>query len=306
MRLQKIGFVTDINNTKGYEAIIGAISTPELLELCTPVVFGKQEVAAQIAKGIQSEYAITFNTVRNASEASDGRTNLVDGFETEADALKAAVQAALNNYIDILVVAPHYEAVQRLNLREFLINTIQADAADVLDWTVSGKTRVTQIGETAEAITTANKALRRDTKELKPRLAIVSNNLELLSNLQALREEGTMAFGITNAANAIEQNSLQPYDAVLFANQDALMKKYIETLDKETIMGYISGLPIVTVYTLEGHTERGNVKEAFFSAIDLLKSRIAYRRATRHPLEKQWIPRGKDDFKLDLTKEEAE
>ena len=48
------------------------------------------------------------------------------------------------------------------------------------------------------------------------------------------------------------------------------------------------------------------LRHAIYAALDILRQRIRYRHATHHPLAKQWIPRGRDDYKLDLTKEEDE
>ena len=46
------------------------------------------------------------------------------------------------------------------------------------------------------------------------------------------------------------------------------------------------------------------LRQAIYAALDILRQRIRYRQATSHPLEKQWVPRGRDDYKLDLTKDD--
>ena len=68
-------------NGIGYELIFKTFSSPEMLELCTPIIYGSPMVAAYHRKalGIQANFSI----VNNTDEIKDGRLNLLTCFEDE-------------------------------------------------------------------------------------------------------------------------------------------------------------------------------------------------------------------------------
>ena len=48
-------------------------------------------------------------------------------------------------------------------------------------------------------------------------------------------------------------------------------------------------------------------RQAVYTSIDVYRNREAYRQATAHPLRKEFVDKnGKDNVRLDLTKEEPE
>ena len=68
-------------NGIGYELIFKTFSAPEMLELCTPIIYGSPKVAAyhRNALGIEASY----NVIAHAGEAKDGRVNLLTTFDEE-------------------------------------------------------------------------------------------------------------------------------------------------------------------------------------------------------------------------------
>lgn len=311
------------NNNKGYETLIKVLAEHEFLDLCTPVIFGSQQMAIQTAKAVQTEQQINFNLIRNVSDAFDGRVNMLDNLEQETDSLAAATDAYMNNCVDVIVVIADQLSndAEKRNISNQIIQAIQADRNDVYDWVISEKTRTLilqpfaindQIDETSASeafindLTIINKSLRKDFTLIKPLIAVVSDTEQLHKDIAVLREQGVMAFGPFKADKFVSDGNYASYDAVLFLGQDAACQSIIDSMNSEKTYGYISGLPMVVTYTANKNLEPQNIKQAIYSAIDTYKARIQYRRATSNPLEKQWIPRGRDDFKLDLTKEESD
>lgn len=309
MRLIKAGIVAGVSNTAGYETIVKVLGEPELLEICTPVVFGSQNSAIQTTKTVQTEQSVTFNFIKTANDAADGRINLVDGFESEEDSLSAAITAYMNNCIDVIVIAP-----SSLNIGEFVAKAIEAENNEVFNWKVNGNVRLlscdlsaTTPEEQSAVIQRINNSLRRDYTLIKPRTAIVSKQEDMRKLAVSLRAIGVFTFGPFDAEKFVSEDLFSHYDACIFDNEAKASSRMFEKLDPEKTIGYVSGLPMVLTYILENNEASVQcMKEAIYSAIDIHRARIAYRRATHSPLEKQWIPRGRDDFKLDLTKEETE
>ena len=109
----------DINGI-GYEVILKTFSDPEMMELCTPVVYGSPKVAAYHRKAM--DINTNFSIINSAKEIQDGRLNLlnctaedlkVELAKPTEEAGKAALDAlerALADYregvIDVLVTAP--------------------------------------------------------------------------------------------------------------------------------------------------------------------------------------------------------
>ena len=107
-------------NGVGYEVILKALAAPEILELCTPIIYGSPKIAAYHRKVLNLE--INFNIINTAEEARGGRVNLLSCFDDEtkielgqpsAEAGQAALKAldrAMTDYraglYDVLVTAP--------------------------------------------------------------------------------------------------------------------------------------------------------------------------------------------------------
>ena len=68
-------------NGIGYEQIFKTFEASEMLELCTPVVYGSPKVAAfhRNTLGLQTPYTI----IHKAEDAKDGRLNLLAVIEEE-------------------------------------------------------------------------------------------------------------------------------------------------------------------------------------------------------------------------------
>ena len=107
-------------NGVGYELIFKTFSEPDMLELCTPIIYGSPKVATyhRNALGIEANFTI----IKDASEDKEGRLNLLPVFDEEikielgvaseesGEAGLKAVDKALEDYrqglFDVLVTAP--------------------------------------------------------------------------------------------------------------------------------------------------------------------------------------------------------
>jgi len=110
----------DINGI-GLEVIIKTFLDPQMLEICTPVVFGSNKTAAFHRKALNIE-DFSFNQIRNLSEINHKRVNIVNVYDEEVEielgkqtsnggkyalkSLEAAAVALFEGKIDVLVTAP--------------------------------------------------------------------------------------------------------------------------------------------------------------------------------------------------------
>lgn len=301
MKLQRIGLVVSATNDQGYNTLIGALSEPEMLEIFTPVIFGIHKQAIQAIKTVHPEQQLQLNVIQAAEQALDGRVNFIDGYATEEESLKAIVPAFLHNDIDLIVCLPTEicNTAEKAALSEVLANSLEIETKEILDWQICGNRRTLTVP--ALDLQEINKALRHDFLLIKPRVAVVSANEELSADIKALREEGIFAFGPFKPETLAETATLDAYDAIVYVG---CKPAPAEAEDDQISYGYISGLPMAVAYlnAAQQNSVQG-LKEAIYATIDITRARISYRRATHNPLEKQWVPRGRDDFKLDLSKE---
>lgn len=345
MKLQRIGFTHGDINGISYELLLKVMQDGELLEVCTPILFGSLKVAQSTTAQLAID-KVPFHVVNTAEEAIDGHFNLVqvcseaepelhfgeqteEALKAEAQSLTAALDAILHHHIDALVTLPGHldNADSSHSLSDFIHRAIQAQD-ESFDWILNGPIRTlelhhmdvsTKLGEglASEAfmshIITIHHHLRQDFQFIRPRIAVVSTLDKLRLDIQELREQGIMVFGPFDPKEFTEGHWQHHYDASLFLGDEAPRNQIIEEEDPQFTIGYVSGLPLVLTYPMQGisyqiagqgKASERQLRQAIFAAIDIIRNRNSYCHATHHPLEKQWIPRGRDDFKLDLTKED--
>ncbi len=112
----------DINGV-GYEVILKTFGDSRMYDFCTPVLYGSSKVASYHKKLLTSmPQEIQFNNIRNASEAQDGRFNILNLTQDEVkidlgkstDVAGAQSRESLNRAcndlkegtVDVLVTAP--------------------------------------------------------------------------------------------------------------------------------------------------------------------------------------------------------
>lgn len=269
-------------NGIGYEVIFKAFAEPEMLELCTPIIYGSPKVAAYHRKALNTE--TSFSIISKAEDAQDGRINLLTTFEEEVKvemgvaskeagiaALKA-LERAMEDYkkglFDVLVTAPINKNNIQSDTFQFCGHTeyIEERAGEgkkalmiLLNETlrVALVTTHLPIKDVAQAITKENivekatilhESLRRDFRISKPRIAVLALNPHAGDNGVLGKEEQEVI------APAIEQlaesgiNTYGPYPADGFFGSGAFV-----SFDAVLAMYHDQGLaPFKTVAIEDG------------------------------------------------------
>ena len=199
----------DINGI-GLEVIIKTFLDPQMLEVCTPVIFGSNKTASFHRKALIIE-DFSFNLIKDVSEINHKRANIINvyeddviielGAQTEAGgkyalkSLEAAAYALSQNQIDVLVTAPiNKENIQSPDFK-FPGHTEYLDkkfgTGDSLMFLVSDNLRVAivtghiPVTRVAQELTTEkiikkiqvlNNSLIRDFSIRKPKIAVLGLN----------------------------------------------------------------------------------------------------------------------------------
>ena len=197
-------------NGVGYEVILKVFSDPNILELCTPIIYGSPKIASYHRKTLNLD--VPYTIINHAEEARDGRVNLLACFDDEikieigqpsqeagAAALKA-LDRAMTDYrselYDVLVTAPINKATIQSPGFHFpghteYIETSVGEGQKALMILMNETLRVAlvtthlPIKDIAKAITKEgiiekatifHKALKRDFRISSPRIAVLSLN----------------------------------------------------------------------------------------------------------------------------------
>lgn len=116
----KLGISIGDFNGIGCEVALKTFEDPRMLDFCTPIIFASNKMISQQKSDLGLN--ISFNGLRDASQAIDGKINIVnvwketpnvdygkateEGGKYAIKSLRAAVAALKNNKIDVLVTAP--------------------------------------------------------------------------------------------------------------------------------------------------------------------------------------------------------
>lgn len=116
----KVGITQGDVNGIGYEVILKTFADAEMLEFCTPVIYGSPKVATYHRKAIDSQ--TNYTVVSSAADAQDNRLNMVNcnadevkvefGVPSQESGMAAyqALERAVKEYraglIDVIVTAP--------------------------------------------------------------------------------------------------------------------------------------------------------------------------------------------------------
>ncbi len=197
-------------NGIGYELIFKTFAEPEMLELCTPIVYGSPKVAAYHRKALGAQ--ANFSIINSAEEARDGRLNVLTCFDDEvkvelgtateesgAAALKA-LDRAMTDYrsglFDVLVACPvcrdkmNANGYQYKGLRDYVeqsigegaqgVRILLNDALRIASLTDGQPLKNVAESITAEKLTAAvgklKESMKRDFRLSNPRIAVLAIN----------------------------------------------------------------------------------------------------------------------------------
>ena len=199
-------------NGVGYELIFKTFAEPEMLELCTPIIYGSPKVASYHRKALDIE--ATFSIINGAEEAQDGRVNLLTCFDDEVkielgvptpesgqaaiDALDRAMTDCRKGLFDVLVTAPITEKNITIGGTPFpglgrYLDTCLGQGQKSQPLYITDQLRVAILADgiamkdvpaklTAEAlsatITQLHRTLCRDLRIYNPRIAVLAFNAD--------------------------------------------------------------------------------------------------------------------------------
>ena len=236
----------DINGI-GLEVIIKTFLDPQMLDLCTPVVFGSNKTATFHRKALHIE-DFSFNQIKDLSEINHKRANIINvydedieielGSQTEAGgtyALKSLEAAALaldNKEVDVLVTAPinkeniQSEAFNFPGHTEYLDekfgdgNSLMFLLSDTVRVAVAtGHIPVTKVAQelttekTLKKIQALHKSLNQDFRISKPKIAVLGLNPHAGDNGVIGDEEKNIILPAINKAKEDGQIVYGPYPA---------------------------------------------------------------------------------------------
>ncbi|MDL2257162.1 4-hydroxythreonine-4-phosphate dehydrogenase PdxA [Bacteroidales bacterium OttesenSCG-928-I14] len=192
------------------------------------------------------------------------------------------------------------------------------------------------ISEVASKITTEqltqqlrvlNEVLVKDFMVVAPRIAVLSLNpgmglqekeegkeeIDIIAPaIQAANEAGVCCFGPYAADSFFGTETYMSFDATLAMYYDQGLVPF-RSIAYEEGVSYVANLPIISTspdlgasYDNAGknQTPTDSFRNAIYLAIDIFNSRNTYLDITKNPLRKQYVSKGSDNEKLDLTKEE--
>lgn len=175
-----------------------------------------------------------------------------------------------------------------------------------------------------DAIAALEMTLQQDFAIEKPRIAVMGLNphagekgllgreeLEVICPaINESWEEGKFAFGPFPADGFWGSGNYKQFDAVLAMYHDQGLLPF-KLLAMEEGVNITCGLPIIrtspdhgTAYDIAGKgiANESSLRNAIYRAIDIYRNRKRYKEATSNPLEKRYVEKGKDNFRLDLTR----
>lgn len=178
-----------------------------------------------------------------------------------------------------------------------------------------------------EKIELLNRSLIEDFGVHAPRIAVLSLNPHagdggllgteesqvITPAIEEARAEKILAFGPYAADGFFGKGQFRKFDGVLAMYHDQGLTPF-KTLASAGGVNFTAGLPYVrtspdhgTGYDIaaKGEADDTSMRDAIFSAVDILRRRRIHNTVTRNPLRRQYVERNKsDNVVLDLSKDE--
>lgn len=234
-------------NGIGYELIFKTFAEPEILELCTPIIYGSPKIATYHRKALDIEG--NFSIIGDAKDAKDGRVNMLACFDEDVkvdlgvptkesgEAALRALDRAVSDYrqglYDVLVTLPVNEGGLesggvRFRDQESFIEACLSDDQKGMAMLVNESLRVAlatrglALKDVPEAITAEmleeritllHNTLRRDYRITNPRIAVLSLNPDTGGQGSFGKEEKETIIPTVNKLAESGMNVFGPYAA---------------------------------------------------------------------------------------------
>ena len=320
MEERKIRVAITHGNTNGigYELIFKTFAEPEMLELCTPVIYGSPKLATYHRKALGTE--TMFSIISSADEVRDGRINLITCFDEEVKvelgnatdearkagdkALGKAVADMKNGAYDALLLGP---LETNASLEATGLQLLMAEPLRVAVATsgMSMKDVVAQLStdliiRKAEMLFAM---LKRDLRVGNPRVAVLALNSNadgaeereiITPAIQKLVASGKQTYGPFAASDFFGTEKYHSFDAVLamYYDQGVAPLKALSAADN---IVYVAGLLVPCAascygpsFEFAGHNEVdvAPFRQALYAVIDAARNRKNYDAPLANPLPK--------------------
>lgn len=269
-------------NGIGYELIFKAFAEPEMLELCTPIIYGSPKVATYYRKAMNLPGQ--FSIIQKAEDAQDGRINLLAAVEEEVkvdmgmptpESGQAAVKAldrAMTDYrnglYDVLVTAPINNGNAQIENYPFqghkkYIETCLGEGKKGLSILVGGNLRIASVTEKTplkevaagittdaivEKVTLMQQTLKCDFMITNPRIAVLSLNPKSNEDTSCGIEEREV---IIPAIDALAEKGVQAFGP--YASDEFFGQGYFADFDGVMAMYHDQAtIPFHSLYTEDG------------------------------------------------------
>lgn len=317
----------DINGI-GYELILKSLADSRVYDNFTPVIYGSSKIAAYYRKLF--DLSININVVNSASEAIPKRINILNCIDEEIrvelgkssqeagiaayKALEIAVDDLKNGTINALVTAP----VNKQNIQQsvsdfsghanYLEKAFEYKENSSLLMFVNDFSRIAVVTGNIpfkdilpkltkelilEKIQLLNETLKNDFTVIKPRIAVLGLNPDILQNkdseekniiipaIKSAEEQGIVCTGPYFADDFFASGDFSKFDAVLamYYDQAAIISK---TLSMENGIKITAGLSFIHSSPVNGvsydHAGKNTVSEdsfrkALYASIDIYHNR---------------------------------
>ena len=269
-------------NGIGYELIFKTFAEPEMLELCTPIIYGSPKVAAYYRKAMNLPGQ--FSIIQQAEDVQDGRINLLAAVDDEvkvdmgmptADSGQAAVKAldrAMTDYraglYDVLVTGPVNNANAQMDNYPFpghrnYIETCLGEGKKGLSMLIGGDLRIASVTEKTplkdvpaaisleaivEKVTLMQQTLKRDFYISNPRIAVLALNPKTNEDSSCGTEEREI---IIPAIDELAEKGVQAFGP--YATDEFFGKGYFRDFDGVMAMYHDQATtPFHSLYTEDG------------------------------------------------------
>lgn len=179
----------------------------------------------------------------------------------------------------------------------------------------------------AEKLVVLHNSLKRDFYLDNPRIGVLALNPEynpdaenseekeiIIPVLEELFKRGVRCFGPYAADDYFGTGNYKNFDATLAMYYDQGMAPFM-AITMNDGLSYTAGLPVIvaapshgTEYVLagKGKADESSIRQAIYTAIDVVRNRSRFDNARRNPLKKQYFEKRDDSDKLKLDQVDEE
>ena len=205
----RLGITIGDSNGIGIEIILKTFKDNKMLDFCTPIIFGSNEILSQHKKILQI-HNVNFNVVRDLKNLKHNKINLLEVLKNKADvkigeknieggdnainSIDCAIDAYKKNKIDALVTAPiNKSSIQKnksdfIGHTEYLQNNFNGNSLMIMVSEVmkiaclTGHTSLYNVKNyiskenIIENLLILNNSLKKDFGKVKPKIAVLGLN----------------------------------------------------------------------------------------------------------------------------------